>query len=99
MPARIDLHTPTALDQAEFLRLARASRALHGTWVRAPATPTQYVAYLRRMDPPGHDAARVRSLRFEAAHGHGEFPKPGLDAIQPGTQCAQWRRKRADPLP
>lgn len=59
MPARIDLRPPTALDQAEFLRLARASRALHGTWVRAPATPTQYVAYLRRMEQPGHQAFLV----------------------------------------
>ena len=47
------------MDQAEFLRLARASRALHGTWVQAPATPAQYAAYLQRMEQPGHQAFLV----------------------------------------
>ena len=60
MPARIDLRPPAVSDQAEFLRLARASHALHGAWVRAPATPAQYAAYLRRMQQPGNRAFLVR---------------------------------------
>ena len=59
MPARINLRPPTALDQAGFLRLARASRALHGAWVQAPTTSRQYAAYLQRMAQPGNQAFLV----------------------------------------
>ena len=59
MPARIDLRPPAVSDQAEFLRLARTSRALHGAWVQAPATPAQYAAWRRRMEQPGNQAFLV----------------------------------------
>ena len=59
MTARIDLRPPTALDQAEFLRLARASRVLHGAWVQAPTMPAHYAAYLRRMAQPDHQGFLV----------------------------------------
>ena len=43
------LRAPTARDEREFLSLVRASRALHGPWVSAPATPAAYRSYLTRM--------------------------------------------------
>jgi [ribosomal protein S5]-alanine N-acetyltransferase len=41
-------------DRSEFLHLARASRALHRPWVRAPATPKQFAAFVKRMAQPAN---------------------------------------------
>jgi [ribosomal protein S5]-alanine N-acetyltransferase len=46
----IQLRKPTPADQAEFLALARASRALHQPWVLAPNTPQRYNDYVSSMD-------------------------------------------------
>ena len=45
---RVYLRAPLASDAAEFLAAAKASRALHGAWVQAPATRTRYLAFVRR---------------------------------------------------
>jgi ribosomal-protein-alanine N-acetyltransferase len=42
------LRPPEPGDEAEFLALARASRALHGAWVRPPRTPAEFRHYLAR---------------------------------------------------
>lgn len=57
--SRIVLRAPSASDQREFIAAARASRALHGAWVRAPDTPRAYRAYLRLMAAPGNHALLV----------------------------------------
>jgi [ribosomal protein S5]-alanine N-acetyltransferase len=46
--ARVYLRAPRASDRDEFLRLARASRALHRPWVYAPETAREFAAYLSR---------------------------------------------------
>ena len=47
--ARTYLRSPTARDEREFLRLARASKKLHRSHVFAPATPAAFREYLSRM--------------------------------------------------
>ena len=49
---RAYIRAPQASDRDEFLRLARASRELHGPWVRAPETPREFEAYLMRCSNP-----------------------------------------------
>ena len=45
---RVRLTLPSARDREEFLRLARSSRDLHRPWVYPPATPRQYVQYIKK---------------------------------------------------
>lgn len=52
MKACVALRRPELADQAEFIRLAHASRALHKPWVTAPSTPEQFAAYVSRMQEP-----------------------------------------------
>jgi [ribosomal protein S5]-alanine N-acetyltransferase len=50
---RVNLENPSRRREAEFLRSARASRSLHRSFVRPPATPEGYrrfLALLRRKD-------------------------------------------------
>ena len=56
MPPRIALRPPAAADAREFAAAARASRALHGHWVSAPATPELFLAWRKRMAQPTHCA-------------------------------------------
>jgi ribosomal-protein-alanine N-acetyltransferase len=49
MPTRIYLRPPARGDESEFLAKVRASRSLHRPWVAAPATPEQFLAYVKRM--------------------------------------------------
>ena len=58
-PSRIVLRAPRTRDQREFVGAARASRALHGRWVRAPDTPPAFRAYMRHMAAPGSCAFLV----------------------------------------
>jgi ribosomal-protein-alanine N-acetyltransferase len=56
---RVALRRPDAADEAAFLALAEASRALHDPWVRAPRTPVEFRYYLTRAAgewsvPPAH---------------------------------------------
>ena len=57
--SRIVLRAPRTRDQREFVSAARASRALHGRWVRAPDTPQAFRAYMRHMAAPGSCAFLV----------------------------------------
>jgi ribosomal-protein-alanine N-acetyltransferase len=57
--SRIVLRAPRPRDQREFVGAARASRALHGSWVRAPDTPPAFRAYMRQMAAPGSHAFLV----------------------------------------
>ena len=50
--ARTYLRSPTARDEREFLRLARASKTLHRGMVLAPSTPAAFRDYLGRMRRP-----------------------------------------------
>ncbi len=54
MPSLAYVRPPAASDQKEFLARARASRALHGRWVQAPATPAAFRQYLERVTGPAH---------------------------------------------
>lgn len=45
---RVFLRPPQAADREQFVRLARASAALHNPWVDAPSTPREFDKYLER---------------------------------------------------
>ena len=47
--SRVKLTLPSARDRDEFLRLARSSRDLHRPWVYPPASPRQYMQYVKKM--------------------------------------------------
>ena len=49
---RIRLRPLAASDQVEFLRRARASRALHAAWVTPTTTPAAFALLLERMARP-----------------------------------------------
>jgi [ribosomal protein S5]-alanine N-acetyltransferase len=51
---RVSLRAPLAADEAAFLALARASRALHHPWVAAPDGPEKFRAWLQRVSQPVH---------------------------------------------
>jgi ribosomal-protein-alanine N-acetyltransferase len=68
--ARVDLRAPRPDDEAEFLALVRASRALHHPWVRAPRTPVEYRYYVARAAAEwGAAPAHVCRLVVRAADG------------------------------
>lgn len=46
----VHLRPPRKSDEAAFLQAARASRRLHGTWAKAPATAAQFADLVRRYD-------------------------------------------------
>ena len=50
------LRPPTAADMRVFLEAARASKALHGSWIAAPATPEAFRAWRKKMAQPTHCA-------------------------------------------
>jgi ribosomal-protein-alanine N-acetyltransferase len=54
MASRIYLRKPAFADQKEFLARARASRSLHGPWIKAPDTPRAFRAFVDRVTAPGH---------------------------------------------
>lgn len=69
--ARVALRPPTPADEAAFLALARASRVLHGAWVRPPLTPAEFRHYLARAEregdaTPGH-ACRLVVRQMDGA--------------------------------
>jgi [ribosomal protein S5]-alanine N-acetyltransferase len=45
---RVYLRAPRPDDRARFLAAAKASQGLHAGWVRAPATPALFRAYIER---------------------------------------------------
>jgi ribosomal-protein-alanine N-acetyltransferase len=54
--SRIILRAPALADEREFLESARRSRALHRPWMKAPQTPAEFRAYVKRMAQPEHRA-------------------------------------------
>src|SRR5215472_8927716 len=56
---RVALRGPRATDQAEFLRLARASRRFLHPWSAAPSTPRAFANYLWRARRPTVEARLV----------------------------------------
>jgi ribosomal-protein-alanine N-acetyltransferase len=46
--SRVHLRAPQKSDAAAFLAAARASRALHGPWAKAPATRATFDAFVKR---------------------------------------------------
>jgi ribosomal-protein-alanine N-acetyltransferase len=52
--SRIVLREPTAADQREFLESVRRSGTLHRPWCSAPATLTEYRAWLARCAQPAN---------------------------------------------
>lgn len=56
----VKLQRPTLRHEAEFLRLARASRDLHRPWVAPPRTSAAYRAYVRRVGRATHEGFLVR---------------------------------------
>ena len=57
--SRVLLRPPSAGDEAEILRLNRASRAFHSPWVAAPRTPAGFKVYLARDGAPDQEARLV----------------------------------------
>src|SRR5437879_541194 len=53
---RVHLRAPRPTDERAFLRAARASRALHGRWAKAPSTRSEFVAFVKRYgaNAPAH---------------------------------------------
>jgi [ribosomal protein S5]-alanine N-acetyltransferase len=59
---RVYLDVPRLRDTSEFLAAARASRRLHGKWVRAPQTSARYREYVARF------GARAQRYPERATH-------------------------------
>ena len=53
-PARVVLRAPQPGDARAFIAAARASRALHHPWLRAPQTAREFAALLARAAQPDH---------------------------------------------
>lgn len=60
---------PANADRAAFLAAARASRRLHGSWVRAPDTPATFGAYVKRYGDAGPRANHAGLLAVRRADG------------------------------
>ena len=54
MASRVYLRHPTLKDEREFLRLVKASRALHRPWVAPPRDPKQYRQHLAKIRERTH---------------------------------------------
>ena len=67
MKSRIFLRLPTEADATEFLAGAKASRALHGSWIDAPDSEEKFRAYLSRMTSGNNFPLLV------CRHGGGEI--------------------------
>ena len=59
MKSPIYLRRPRPADRVAFLEAVRVSRRLHRPWIKAPATPAEFRAYLRKMAQPGNRAYLV----------------------------------------
>ena len=62
--SRVYLRPPRLADSAPFLAAAQASRALHGTWTRPPATHTRFAEFVKRFAPRGQTATHAAFLAF-----------------------------------
>ena len=64
---RVALRRVSRDDEAEFLRLARASAALHHPWLSLPGTPEEFAAYMARFDEPAVNTGLVACDRAAGA--------------------------------
>lgn len=64
---RVYLRPPRRIDQQSFIVNARASRALHGRWVKAPGSPAAYAAYLARYRPASASPSHAGFLVLRSA--------------------------------
>jgi ribosomal-protein-alanine N-acetyltransferase len=69
VPARIVIRAVSLADERRFLASVHGSRALHRTWVQAPATPKQFRAFVRRMARPDHRGFLVLTRQTGALVG------------------------------
>src|SRR5437899_8234797 len=72
---RVHLRAPRPTDERAFLRAARASRALHGRWAKAPSTRSEFVAFVKRYgaDAPAHASFLVLRNSDDALCGVFNF--------------------------
>src|SRR6478752_1209549 len=84
MPSRIVLRAPSKSDQREFLARARASRALHGRWIQAPATPAAFGNYVERVNGPAHCGLLVCERDSGAIAGSIIISNVVMDAFRSG---------------
>jgi ribosomal-protein-alanine N-acetyltransferase len=63
---RVALRHVTWEDEAEFLRLVRASTGVHHPWLQLAATPEEFGAFMARFDKP---VANIGLLACERATG------------------------------
>lgn len=61
--SRVYLRHPVSSDAPEFIALMRASRRLHGSWVKPPLNRTAFMAYLKKHN--GIDSVAVVVCRKE----------------------------------
>ena len=59
MSSTIYLRQPQPQDCAVFLQAVGRSRTLHRPWIKAPGTPGEFQAYLKKMAQPGNRAYLV----------------------------------------
>lgn len=57
--SRVYIRPPTLADQREFVAAARASRKLHQPWMAAPSSPSEFRAFIERMEQPANAAFLV----------------------------------------
>ena len=72
---RVYLRPPRRSDEAAFLRAARASRALHGQWAKAPSTRREFTAFVKRYggDAPANAGFLVLRTSDDAVCGVFNF--------------------------
>lgn len=73
--SRLYLCPPRQADAAAFIAAVRASRKLHGAWVRAPHSPATYREYVARF------GARAQRNPLTATHAGVVVRQTGDDAL------------------
>jgi ribosomal-protein-alanine N-acetyltransferase len=67
--ARVELHSVTSRDRADYLAATRASRRLHRPWVDPPTSDAEFTALLRRARADEFEPMVVRRLEGAAIVG------------------------------
>jgi ribosomal-protein-alanine N-acetyltransferase len=81
---RVHLRPPQHSDEAAFLKAARASRAMHGRWAKAPSTRAEFTAFVNRYggNVPAHAGFLVLRNADEALCGVFNFSEIVRNAFQ-----------------
>jgi len=66
---RVYLRPPRRSDAVAFLAAARASRRLHGRWVRPPVSPERFAVYVARFGVGARDPLRANNVGFLVLRG------------------------------